>query len=451
MISINNEEVCRNVDKQREELETLKLIFNDYEIIIIKNDEKGIDGGTLLEYSIEMNHKQISRLHIKCPLYYPSKVCPIFDIHFTTAFMMNNDQQNRLSLKKEIANDFESIWNEKKAEQECVIFECLSALSNKKFANEMEIKHETKENKNVNITDIALSATDLTLDMNQPSKVDIIWCTQKIEDKKSIFRSYIACVSNTEEIESFLSQLQSNKKIANATHNMYAYRIQMKESSVLMMNEYFNDDGEHGGGRVILEILQKRNICNRIILVSRWFGGILLHSNRFKDIKKCTQLILDEEQNVQRKQSPITIISKKRRNKNSRSSSAISISKKPNKNVIRFGIELCDQLLLLFENDENKNGSELISIHCKCINNNTSLMSMNLNEYSFLIKHRKENIEWIESVWCKQQLMWTAMANGVCSKSKKVKKLNTAENILSIQKKISNILYVHQKKIVQYK
>ena len=64
------------------------------------------------------------------------------------------------------------------------------------------------------------------------------------------------------------------KQYFDARHNCFAYRI-MTENGIV---ERFSDDGEPSGtaGGPMLNILNKNNLCNVLIIVTRYFGGILL-------------------------------------------------------------------------------------------------------------------------------------------------------------------------------
>lgn len=53
-----------------------------------------------------------------------------------------------------------------------------------------------------------------------------------IEDRKSIFQGHFAQVSCAEEVKKVLDKLYENRKIAHATHNMFAYRIKQKGKSI---------------------------------------------------------------------------------------------------------------------------------------------------------------------------------------------------------------------------
>ncbi len=51
-----------------------------------------------------------------------------------------------------------------------------------------------------------------------------IYSDESFEDRKSVFQAHLSPVHNKEEVQLVLNKLKENKKIANATHNMYAYR-----------------------------------------------------------------------------------------------------------------------------------------------------------------------------------------------------------------------------------
>lgn len=51
-----------------------------------------------------------------------------------------------------------------------------------------------------------------------------IYSDETFEDRKSVFQAHLSPVHSKEEVQLVLNKLKENKKIANATHNMYAYR-----------------------------------------------------------------------------------------------------------------------------------------------------------------------------------------------------------------------------------
>jgi len=112
---------------------------------------------------------------------------------------------------------------------------------------------------------------------------------EPITDRKSKFQAFIAHVEDCEDVAAVLRQLKSNKKIANATHNMYAYRIVHGQK----IQEDRDDDGEGGAGDKMLYLLRAKKVENLMVVVSRWYGGIQLGQTRFKHITDCTIDILE--------------------------------------------------------------------------------------------------------------------------------------------------------------
>ena len=94
----------------------------------------------------------------------------------------------------------------------------------------------------------------------------------EITEKKSKFIANIYKVENVEQAEEKIKNIK--KKYFDAKHHCIAYRIQ-DNNQIL---EKFSDDGEPSGtaGAPMLTILQKNNLCNVIVIVTRYFGGILL-------------------------------------------------------------------------------------------------------------------------------------------------------------------------------
>src|SRR5699024_999826 len=95
--------------------------------------------------------------------------------------------------------------------------------------------------------------------------------TAEVEEKKSRFIANLFYVESVEEAENCLKQIK--KKYYNARHNCYAYVV--KEENIIKKS---SDDGEPSGtaGSPILNVIEKNNLCNVLIIVTRYFGGILL-------------------------------------------------------------------------------------------------------------------------------------------------------------------------------
>ena len=95
--------------------------------------------------------------------------------------------------------------------------------------------------------------------------------TAEIEEKRSKFIASIFYVQNVEEAENILKQ--TKKKYYDARHNCYAYIV--RDNGIIKKS---SDDGEPSGtaGSPILNVLEKNSLCNVLVIVTRYFGGILL-------------------------------------------------------------------------------------------------------------------------------------------------------------------------------
>ena len=94
--------------------------------------------------------------------------------------------------------------------------------------------------------------------------------TGEIVEKRSRFIANVKPVSSEEEALSFLNELK--QKYWDARHNVYAYII--KENNIMR----YSDDGEPSGtaGMPVLDMLKKEELTDVIVVVTRYFGGILL-------------------------------------------------------------------------------------------------------------------------------------------------------------------------------
>ncbi|KAK7491412.1 hypothetical protein BaRGS_00017390 [Batillaria attramentaria] len=119
-------------------------------------------------------------------------------------------------------------------------------------------------------------------------------CGQGEEDRRSTFQPHLAPVFYKEQVRLVIDKLLENKKIANATHNMVAYRIVRHDKGGPRVIQGCDDDGETHAGSRMLHLLQIVNAENVVVVVSRWYGGIQLGPDRFKHINNCTRTVLEQ-------------------------------------------------------------------------------------------------------------------------------------------------------------
>lgn len=94
----------------------------------------------------------------------------------------------------------------------------------------------------------------------------------EIVEKKSRFIANIYNVESKEEAEEKIKQIK--KKYYDAKHHCFAFSI-IEENGITQKS---SDDGEPSGtaGAPILNIIKSNNLQNVVIIVTRYFGGILL-------------------------------------------------------------------------------------------------------------------------------------------------------------------------------
>lgn len=89
-------------------------------------------------------------------------------------------------------------------------------------------------------------------------------------EKKSKFIGYIAPVKTNEEAIAFIEKIKAMHR--KATHNVYAYVLRKDNIS------RYSDDGEPQGtaGVPVLDVINKEGLTDVCIVVTRYFGGIML-------------------------------------------------------------------------------------------------------------------------------------------------------------------------------
>ncbi|ORX41821.1 UPF0029-domain-containing protein [Piromyces finnis] len=264
---------------------------------------------------------------------YPSDEPPIYDIDCKwteKGIDISLDEK----YKREISNKFSDIWDDFKGE--VIVYEWVQALTD---YIESDIKNGILEDikKNNASTTIILPVNETkTTDSEEDSELDenlksmhitsytnmpipedvplpVIYSSKEpIVDRKSVFIAHIASIQYVTQVGMVVKELLKNKKIAKATHNMFAYRIE-EEGGVI--NEGNDDDGEHGAGITLeglLEVIDARNV---FVMVTRWYGGIKLGPDRFKHIKDVALQLLDEHGYVQHKKKDQTTKNNKKKSK----------------------------------------------------------------------------------------------------------------------------------------
>lgn len=116
----------------------------------------------------------------------------------------------------------------------------------------------------------------------------------EIVEKKSRFIATVHLAETEQEALAFIEEMK--KKYWDARHNCYAYVIGERREYTRC-----SDDGEPGGtaGRPMLDVLLGEEMYNTVVVVTRYFGGILLgtgglvraYSKAVQEGLRCSQVI----------------------------------------------------------------------------------------------------------------------------------------------------------------
>ena len=115
-------------------------------------------------------------------------------------------------------------------------------------------------------------------------------------EKKSRFIGHIAPAADEKEAQRFLERIRSEHKAAN--HNCYAWVCGENDSQ-----QRSSDMGEPSGtaGRPILEAIKRADLHNTVVVVTRYFGGVLLGAGGLtRAYGKGAQLAIEAARKVRR-------------------------------------------------------------------------------------------------------------------------------------------------------
>ncbi|RYH08112.1 YigZ family protein [Tropicimonas sp. IMCC6043] len=106
-----------------------------------------------------------------------------------------------------------------------------------------------------------------------------------LSDRGSTYAVSGGPANSRAEALNLLKQLRRRKKFAKATHNSWAV--------ILPEGPVKNDDGESGAGQVILRMLERADLRDHVIVVTRWYGGVKLGGDRFRHVQTAVRYYLD--------------------------------------------------------------------------------------------------------------------------------------------------------------
>lgn len=126
----------------------------------------------------------------------------------------------------------------------------------------------------------------------------------EITEKKSRFIATVRPVESEDEAVSFINE--TKKKYWDARHNCSAFVIGKRQELTRC-----SDDGEPAGtaGRPMLDVLLKENIHNTAVVVTRYFGGVLLGTGGLvRAYQQATKAGLSASEIIEKKEGAVLFI-----------------------------------------------------------------------------------------------------------------------------------------------
>ena len=126
----------------------------------------------------------------------------------------------------------------------------------------------------------------------------------EITEKKSRFIATVRPVESENEAVSFINE--TKKKYWDARHNCSAFVIGKRQELTRC-----SDDGEPAGtaGRPMLDVLLKENMHNSAVVVTRYFGGVLLGTGGLvRAYQQATKAGLSASEIIEKKDGAVLFI-----------------------------------------------------------------------------------------------------------------------------------------------
>ena len=109
---------------------------------------------------------------------------------------------------------------------------------------------------------------------------------QIINDRGSKYAVSGCPTRSKKEAQDAVKALKKDKRFARASHNTWG--LILSQGGPIK-----NDDGEAGAGMVIIRMLERENLYDHVIIVTRWFGGTPLGGDRFRRVQDSVRHYLD--------------------------------------------------------------------------------------------------------------------------------------------------------------
>jgi hypothetical protein len=277
-----------NLERTLEEVEALRSILGEEYVICEMPDTSPNDAVVVLRVKVcpsssrnpsrnpSRNHEHHIMLTAVLSNMYPSHAPPQFDVMFEGVPPI-----------QEVLATFENLYTS--AEGEVFLYDCVQWLSEK-----LEEGIQRQEDETAQHQQYADEIRQRAAERLSAKKELLASCGRRfvhgetLIDRKSVFQAHLARPTHPEEISLLLRALKNDKKIAAASHNIWAYRVGGQYADN-------DDDGETAAGKRLALLLDHTGATNVLVVVSRWYGGIHLGPDRFRHINNVARMLMVRE------------------------------------------------------------------------------------------------------------------------------------------------------------
>lgn len=193
----------------------------------------------------EADHLRSPRLVVidfHIPEAYPSSTMPVYEI--TSVYC--GTQKIDASVREEIDTNLKAMF----VPGEVVLFEWINWLKDfldttypeEDQQQQLEEQEELVKKNDVDVSDTVIVDTSVKAEDEACPEIK---SGESLIDRKSVFVGHVATVTSVEQVQAVRRKLLQNKKIAKATHNILAYRIEL-DSGVIAQDH--DEDGETAAG-----------------------------------------------------------------------------------------------------------------------------------------------------------------------------------------------------------
>lgn len=122
----------------------------------------------------------------------------------------------------------------------------------------------------------------------------LTWSTsQSVSLKESTFIARATTMTSVYDRKRLVASLMERYPVLKtASHNAWAYRV--KHSGSGRVTEDSFDDGETGCGKLMLEVMRESDAVDTLVVLTRWFGGIMLGPDRWRLMRNVVRGSLSE-------------------------------------------------------------------------------------------------------------------------------------------------------------